>query len=284
FEQKISAYQQSIQNHPIITEHREVANVINEYMNQLILGLYTANYFLKYCKQPFSVTSFLQHKLKFAQPGFNLSIYASGKRQSFADIPNVELYDVLKRWRDEICDKSGMPIYMVANRLTLTEIVTYLPLNKKDLLQISGFGKAKVDKYGDDILQAVEEYCTMNNIATNMVAKEANPKRERKEKNTEVKTDTKTLSYNLFKQGKTIVEIAKERNFTVSTIESHLAWYVGNGDVDINKIVSLEKQLLVKAAAKSYGNSSAKILKEKLPENITYSEIRLVLASEKVSI
>src|ERR1019366_1257173 len=193
-------------------------------------------------------------------------------------------YDVLKRWRDEICDKSGMPIYMVANRATLTEIATYLPRNKKDLLQISGFGKAKVDKYGDDILQAVEEYCTMNNIATNMVAKEANPKRERKEKNTEVKTDTKTLSYNLFKQGKTIVEIAKERNFAVSTIEGHLTWYVGNGDVDINKIVSLEKQLLVKAAAKSYGNSSAKILKENLPENINYSEIRLVLASEKVSI
>jgi hypothetical protein len=284
FELKISAYQQSTQNHPIITEHREVANFINEYMNQLILDLYTTNYFLKYCKQPFSVTSFLQHKLKFAQPRFNLSIYASGKRQSFADIPNVELYEALKRWRDNVCDKTGMPIYMVANRATLTEIATYLPLNKKDLLQISGFGKAKVDKYGDDILEAVEEYCTMNNIATNMATKEANPKRERKEKSTEVKTDTKTLSYNLFKQGKTIVEIAKERNFAVSTIEGHLAWYVGSGDVDINKIVSLEKQLLVKAAAKSYGNSSAKILKEKLPENITYSEIRLVLASEKVSI
>ena len=117
-----------------------------------------------------------------------------------------------------------------------------------------------------------------------MAAKEANPKRERKEKGTGVKTDTKTLSYNLFKQGRTIVEIAKERNFTVSTIEGHLTWYVGNGDIDINKIVSMEKQLLVKAAAKSYGNSSAKILKEKLPENISYSEIRLVLASEKVSI
>jgi ATP-dependent DNA helicase RecQ len=166
----------------------------------------------------------------------------------------------------------------------LTEIATYLPLNKKDLLQINGFGKAKVDKYGDDILQAVEEYCAVNNIATNMAAKGAHPKRDRKEKSTEVKTDSKTLSYNLFKQGKTIAEIAKERNFTVSTIEGHLAWYVGNGDIDINKIVSPEKQLLVKAVAKSYGNSSHKILKENLPENITYNEIRLVLASEKVSV
>ena len=283
FESKLTVYKQSIQNHPLITESRETANAINEYLNRLIVSVSVTNYFLEYCKEPFSVASFLQHKLKFAQPRFNLSCYASGKKQSYTDIPNIELYDVLKRWRDEICDKSGMPIYMVANRATLTEIATYLPLNKKDLLQISGFGKAKVDKYGDDILQAVQEYCSANNIETNIAAKEANPKRERKEKNNEVKTDTKTLSYNLFKEGKTVTEIAKERNFTVSTIEGHLAWYVGNGDIDINELVSLEKQLLVKAAAKSYGNSSHKTLKDNLPENISYSEIRLVMASEKVN-
>ncbi len=281
FEPKFSAYHHAIQNHPLITEHRETANTINEYLNQLILAIYTTNYFLQYCIQPFSVTSFLQHKLKFAQPRFNVSAYASGKKQSFTDIPNVELYDTLKRWRDEICDKSGMPIYMVANRVTLTEVATYLPLNKKDLLQISGFGKAKVDKYGDDILQAVEEYCSKNNIATNMAAKEENPKRHRKEKNDEIKTDTKMLSYNLFKEGKSVEEIAKERNFALSTIEGHLVWFVGNGDIDINKIVPVEKQLLIKAAAKSHGVSSHKILKDNLPATISYSEIKLVMAAER---
>ena len=284
FEPKFSAYRQSIQNHPLITEHRETANIINEYLNQLVLAVYVSNYFLQYCKQPFSVTSFLQYKLKLAQPRFNLSAYASGKRQSFADIPNTELYDVLKRWRDEVCDKTGMPIYMVANRVTLTEVATYLPLNKKDLLQISGFGKAKVDKYGEDILSAVEEYCTRNNIATNMVAKEADPKRKRKEKSDEVKTDTKTRSYNLFKEGKSIAEIAKERNFAISTIEGHLAWFVGNGDIDINKIVSIEKQLLIKAAAKSHGALNHKILKDNLPGTISYSEIKLVIAAENAGV
>ena len=201
FEPKFSAYQQSIQNHPLITEHKEAATVINEYLTQLILAVYTTNYFLRYCKQPFSVTSFLQHKLKFAQPRFNITCYASGKKQSFSDIPNAELYDTLKRWRDMVCEETNMPIYMVANQATLKEIATYLPLTKKDLLQISGFGKAKVDKYGDDILASVESYCSRLNIETNMAAKAANPKKERKEKSTEEKTDTKTLSFNLFKEG-----------------------------------------------------------------------------------
>ncbi|MEO6187853.1 MAG: AAA family ATPase, partial [Ginsengibacter sp.] len=62
FAPKFLAYQQLLQNHPLITEHRETANTINDYLNQLILAVFTANYYLQYCKQPFSVSSFLQHK------------------------------------------------------------------------------------------------------------------------------------------------------------------------------------------------------------------------------
>ena len=281
FEPKFSAYRHSIQNHPLITEHREVSTVINEYLNQSLLAVYTSNYFLQYCKQPFSVSSFLQHKLKFAQPRFNITCYASGKKQSFSDIPNAELYDTLKRWRDKVCEETGMPIYMVANQATLKEISTYLPLDKKYLHQLSGFGKAKVDKYGNEIIEAVEDYCSRNNIETNMAAKTANPKRERKEKSDEINTDTKTLSFNLFKEGKTIAEIAKERNFTITTIEGHLASFVAKGEIDINKMVSKEKQLLIKEAAKIHGRESFKTLKENLPEDISYGEIRMVMAAEK---
>lgn len=281
FEPKFSAYQHSIQNHPLITEHKEAANIINEYLTQLILAVYTTNYFLRYCKQPFSVSSFLQHKLKFAQPRFNITCYASGKKQSFSDIPNAELYDTLKRWRDMVCEETTMPIYMVANQATLREIATYLPLTKKDLLQISGFGKAKVDKYGDDIVASVESYCSRHTIETNMAAKAANPKRERKEKSTEVQTDTKTLSFNLFKEGKSVAEIAKKRNFNINTIEGHLAWYVGNGEIDINSLVPIKKQILIKEAAKIHGSLSLKTLIDNLPGDVSYGEIRLVMAAEK---
>lgn len=281
FQPKFAAYINSIQNHPIITEHKEVAIVINEYLSQLILSVHLTNYFLQYCKQPFSVTSFLQHKLKYAQPRFNITIYATGKAQSFSDVPNVELYEELKRWRNDVCDKTNLPIYIVANQATLKEIATYLPLNKKDLLLLSGFGKAKVDKYGDEILSLVDNYCTTYKIETNIVAKLANPKRERKEKSNEVKTDTKTISFQLFKEGRSVSEIAKERNLSISTIEGHLVWFVGSGEIDINKMVSLEKQLLIKAVAKTHGIQSHKTLKDNLPENISYGEIRLVLASAK---
>ena len=281
FAPKFRAMQDAIKNHPLITEHRETATVINTYLNELYLALFIQNYFLQYCKEPFSVTSFLQHKIKLALPRINISCYASGKKQASPDVLNPELYNTLKRWRDMVCEENDTPIYMVANQNTLKEIAEYLPFTKKDLTQISGFGKLKAEKYGADILDAVRDYCDRNDLETNMAAKEGNPKRERKEKSVEQKTPTNTISFNLFKEGKSIAEIAKERNFAITTIEGHLASFVANGELDINKMVSEEKQLLIKEAVKIHGSESFKTLKENLPEYVTYGEIRMVIAAQK---
>ncbi len=250
---KFLAFQDAVQNHPLITEHREAAVIINEYLNQLLLALHLQNYYLQYCKEPFSVTTFLQHKIKYELPRSKVSAYASGKKQSFSDVENAELFDSMKRWRDGVVEETNLPIYMVANQNALKEIAIYLPFTKKDLMKLSGFGKAKAEKYGDDILDAVRDYCSRNNLESNMAAKEVNPKRERKEKSLEEKTPSNVISFNLFKEGKTIDEIAKERNMAVSTIEGHLSAFVANGEIDINKMVSTEKQMLIKDVAKIHG-------------------------------
>jgi hypothetical protein len=278
---RFSALLGSVQNHPLITEHKESATAIDEYLQQLFLAVYTAGYYLQYCKEAFSITSFLQHKLKFALPRFNIGCYASGKKQTYTDVSNVELFDTLKRWRDMICAETGLPIYMVANQASLKELCTYLPLNKKALQQINGFGKAKVDKYGDDILEAVESYCSRYNIETNMHALTADPKKERKERTGVKKTDTKMLSLKLFKAGKTVAEIAKERNFVVSTIENHLGHFISTGEVDINELLSPQKQVLIKEAASKFSSEGIKVVLENLPPGYTYNEIRMVLSSVK---
>jgi hypothetical protein len=279
---KFLEFQEAIKNHPLITEHRESANIINEYLNQMFLALYVQNYFLQYCKEPFSVTSFLQHKIKFAQPRINISCYASGKKQSFSDLANVGLYDALKRWRDVVCEQTGAPIYMVANQNALKEIATYLPFTKKDLMQITGFGKAKSEKYGEDILDVVKDYCSRNNLESNMASKEENPKRERKEKSMEEKIPTNIVSFNLYKEGKSIEEIAKERNLNIVTIQGHLATFISSKQININDLVSEEKQLQIREAIKTNGRESVKILKDNLPQEITYGEIRMVMAADKM--
>lgn len=284
FEPKFSGYLKSIKNHPLVTEHREVATEINNTLAQLILSVYTVDYFLGYCMEPFSVTEFLKHKLKFETPKFNINSYASGKKsQSYSDVPNAELFDTLKRWRDMEVEENNVPIFMVASHASLKDIAEYLPLTKKDLIRINGFGKVKVDKYGDDILDTVVDYCFRHGIETNMHALKAAPKPVRKPLSEEVKTDTKTASFNLYKEGKSIAEIAIERSMVPGTIEGHLAFFVIQGDININVLVSEKKQSLIKEAIKIHGIESSKTLKDNLPEEISYGDIRLVIAKEKVS-
>ena len=280
---KLESYIKLLKNHPVITEHKEVASPVNEKLNDFALALYNSNFYMPFCKRPFSVTGFLQHKLKYVQPRFNLTCYASETKEAQLDLSNAELFDILRRWRNMVCADTGQPIYMVANQATLQEICIYLPLTKKDLMQISGFGKAKAEKYGDEILGVVESFCDRHNLETNMNAKLYNPKKERKPKSTEVKTDTKTVSFGLYKEGKNVAAIAKERNLSISTIEGHLAYFVSNGEIEINNLVSKEKQKLIRGAVAIHGSLSHKTLIDNLPKDISYGEVRMVLATYKAS-
>lgn len=280
---KLEKYMQQLKAHPVTTEHKEAATPINEKLNELALDLFNSNFLLQYCKQPFSVTGFLQHKLKYVLPRFNISCYASETKAVNTDTSNPELFETLKRWRNQVCAETGQAIYMVANQTSLQEICSFLPLTKKDLMQIGGFGKAKAEKYGDDILEAVESYCERNGLESRMHEKTMNPKKERKPKLTEPKTDSKMLSFELYKAGKGITEIAKERNFAISTIEGHLSYFVGTGDLSIDEIVSKEKQALINDAVVKHGPSSLTTLINDLPKEISYNEIRMVLAANKIA-
>jgi 3-dehydroquinate dehydratase len=281
---KLESYIRELKSHPVSTEHKEAAAPINEKLHDLALALYNSNFYMQYCKQPFSVTGFLQHKLKYAQPKINLTCYASGKKEIYTDVANTELYNTLKRWRDMTVEEENVAIYMVANQVTLKEIATYLPLSKKQLLQISGFGKAKVDKYGDAVIEAVEEYCTRNDIKSNMTALPTKASKEKKlrEKNAVTKTDTKTISFNLYTDGKSIAAIAAERNLTVGTIESHLVPFIAEGELEINNLIPAKKQQLIIDAVAIHGALSHTTLIKNLPAGVTYGEIKMMQAAGKI--
>ncbi len=278
---KLAEMKRKLDNHPIVTEHKEITAVINEDLQNLLAETLYTIYAIDYCRNPFSVTGFLQHKLNFSKPKLNITSYVGSRKiTNDTSASDNELLQSLKRWRNHIIDETGLPVYLVANGKSLAEIATYLPLTKKDLMQIAGFGKAKVDKYGNEIIEMVEDYCSRNGLSTNMEAFVGNPAKAPK-KPKEEKTSTKSISFELYKSGKTIAQIAQERNFAFTTIEGHLAHFVASGDLNINELISQEKQELIKEAITKYGNESLTIVKQNLPDEISFGEIRMVHAGLK---
>ncbi len=77
-------------------------------------------------------------------------------------------------------------------------------------MQISGFGKAKAEKYGDEILEAVESFCERHGLETNMDAKSGSPKKERKSKSTNLKQIQKPFLSGYIKPEKILQPLLKK--------------------------------------------------------------------------
>ncbi len=95
------------------------------------------------------------------------------------------------------------------------------------------------------------------------------------------KGDTYKITLSLFQQGKTIEEIAQERNMALSTIEGHLAKLVENNLLSAEDIIGSEKLTYIVNTAIQLQTSQLTSIKESLGNNYTYGEIRIALASDK---
>ena len=85
------------------------------------------------------------------------------------------------------------------------------------------------------------------------------------------------LSFQLFEEGKTIPQIAKERGLVTETIFGHLAKFAEQGLLDITRIFDKEK---IKTFQKEYKKNSHETLndwKKALPNDFEFNEIRLLL-------
>ena len=66
-----------------------------------------------------------------------------------------ELVQALIAWRRERCQRDNVQAFMVLHQKTLLAIADTAPTTKEELLSIKGFGKAKCESYGDEILTLV---------------------------------------------------------------------------------------------------------------------------------
>lgn len=97
--------------------------------------------------------------------------------------------------------------------------------------------------------------------------------------------DTYEITYSLFLSGKSIEEIAEERNLTIETIYKHLTRYVQQGHILLNKIVPSDiiNQIL-SAFIKNPDMTTAKEVYSALNETIPYHYIRtVIIASHLIS-
>lgn len=244
FTDKIANLMDTMKESPAISDSREKAR---EYSDQLKsnFGFFAQKlHIFNHLKHPFSVESYFEIKNTFLLPYFSVNAYAKNDTTKRVASKNPDLYNELSKVRNNICDQGNLPIYIVAGSTTLLEMADYLPLTKKDLLNITGFGPVKAEKYGDLFLDVINDFCSKNKLESLMdiklKAKEKKKSDEKKEP--KKKGATHLHTYDLYKAGKSVQEIAKIRGLETSTIASHLTRFIESAELSIDAFLSEEKR------------------------------------------
>ena len=75
-----------------------------------------------------------------------------------------ELYEMLVSLRSEIAKEEGIAPYMVFGDATLKNMASVYATNKEEMLNISGVGQIKYEKYGNRFKDIIEKYIEEKNI------------------------------------------------------------------------------------------------------------------------
>src|ERR1700685_626704 len=176
---------------------------------------------------------------------------------------DLELREYLREWRRGVAKEEKMASFVVMHDSSLDEICRRRPISLAEIRGIPGFGERKTERYGQRILQALAEF--------NNGARASAP--------LELKSKPAEETIRLLGEGRSFLEIANLRGRHIGSVVGLIANLVEKGElqfqpewVDEAKLTSIEE------ACARLGTRALKPLKDALASDISYEEIRLVVA------
>ncbi len=79
---------------------------------------------------------------------------------------DVRLFEILKSLRKKIAKEKDLPPYVIFQDPSLEEMATTYPTTKDDLAQVNGVGMGKVNKFGKEFIEVIQNYVDENDIET----------------------------------------------------------------------------------------------------------------------
>ncbi|MFC5775112.1 DNA helicase RecQ [Ectobacillus antri] len=184
------------------------------------------------------------------------------------------LFEMLRGLRKEIAAEEGVPPFVIFSDQTLRDMVAKLPQTTEEMLGVKGVGQQKQERYGKRFIAIIDRYVTENGVrpsSQRVVTKEK-------------KEASHLVTYELYKQGYTLRDIAKERNLSLLTIENHILQCAEEGkEVQWEHFFSQEQEVVIREVIIERGGEKLKPLKEALPDDVSYFTIKAVLAKMRLN-
>ncbi len=174
-----------------------------------------------------------------------------------------ELREYLRQWRSAVASEERVPAFVVMHDTSLAEICRKRPASLAEIRGVSGFGERKTERYGQQILDALERF----------------RKGERAAALPENRSRPADDTIRLLAEGRSFEEIASIRGRQVKSVIDLVANLVEKGELQFQPAwIDESKRASIEEVCARLGMERLKPIKEALPPEITYEEIRLVAA------
>lgn len=134
---------------------------------------------------------------------------------------NNVLWEALRDCRKKLAEENKVPPFVIFHDATLSEMMQHQPANNQQFLQLNGVGESKLEKYAAAFLKVIEQHANKEESGV---------------------TDTVSESLLLFRSGLKVAAIAEQRNIKSTTVYSHLACAIEQGELKLNEVIDLTEQ------------------------------------------
>ncbi|MCX6304939.1 MAG: HRDC domain-containing protein [Bacteroidetes bacterium] len=259
----------SLGNLAIDTDNKAVKKLLTEAAEKLQKEVFIRLSCLENCKLGFETISYIKMRSN-ADVDFRPSVQQKTQfqQQSSKSIPHPELYAELRKWRDNLADERDIPKYMVLPQKSMLDLMQKLPATLPELKTIKGIGQAKINQFGEEIITIINTFCSDHDIVPAQIEIPAVEKK--------AKVNSGKLSFEMFRAGKTVAEIAALRSLSTSTVEGHLAPYVGTGDLMVSEFVHAEKLNRVLDYISANPHKTLGEVKSAMGDTVTYADLKFI--------
>jgi hypothetical protein len=250
------------------TDNKTVRKSFNDAADKLRQEMSSKKICLDLSRNGFSIKLYLETKSKSAIEATERSLISKIKEESHSFSLHPDFYSKLKRWRQKKADELDVEISRILPQKTIKGIADNLPATKIALKAVKGMGGTRLQEFGKELLEMVIAYRKDKGMELPI-----NVEREIEKAG----LDSKGTSFDLFNSGKSILEIASERKMAVSTIEGHLAHFVGTGELDLDRVVAPEERKAIVDYVEKHKPETMSEIFNALGNKYGYSQIKFVL-------
>jgi ATP-dependent DNA helicase RecQ len=208
---------------------------------------------------------------------------AASKREEKVTAPQIEannaLLALLRAKRKQLADEAGVPPYVIFSDKTLVEMAAYYPLSAQSLLNISGVGQVKLQRYGEEFLSVILAYCQGHGLSEKK--KPGVAKEEPQDKNDSGKRFVQVGE--AYQGGESIAVLMERYQVTLGTVLDNLVRYLESGRPlrcgdDLLELApnSPSEQEAVFRAFDEVGTTALKPVFERVEGRVDYNALKLL--------